>query len=298
MSWLLIVIIAHILNSLDFIFTKVLLEKVFGDSRVLAILVGAVSGLAALLIFFPLGFVVPAFPLVILNLASGSCFIAALLFFYRVLKKYEATRVVPVIGGGVPFFTFILSAIFLRERLSLIQLAAFFLLLVGTVIISIDKSKTRLTLKAFLEAAAASFLFALAYFLTKFAFDTQPFWSAFIWIRLGSFLAAVILILLPKNRALFRGFTKKINWRILLPFAGIFCLTALAFVMLNYAISIASVSLVNALQGVQYAFLVLLVIVGKYLFPKYIKEKIGSWVLVQKIAAIILIGAAVGLLSI
>jgi len=72
---------------------------------------------------------------------------------------------------------------------------------------------------------------------------------------------------------------------------------ALGFTLVNYAISLASVSLVNAMQGAQYAFLLVMVGLLSRKFPKILSERLSGWVLVQKIMAIILISIGIGLIA-
>jgi len=73
---------------------------------------------------------------------------------------------------------------------------------------------------------------------------------------------------------------------------------ALGFFLVNYSISLASVSLVNAMQGAQYAFLLLMIILLAKKFPKIISEKMTGAVLVQKIFAIVLISVGILLIAI
>ena len=72
---------------------------------------------------------------------------------------------------------------------------------------------------------------------------------------------------------------------------------ALGFVLVNYAISLASVSLVNAMQGVQYGFLLLMVGLLGRKFPKILSERLSGGVLAQKIIAIALISAGIGFIA-
>jgi hypothetical protein len=69
-------------------------------------------------------------------------------------------------------------------------------------------------------------------------------------------------------------------------------LAALAFIMLNWAISLGNVALINALQGVQYIFLLIIVLFLSTKFPKIMREETGGGILFQKIigAALLAIG--------
>ncbi|PLX26088.1 hypothetical protein C0580_00645, partial [Candidatus Parcubacteria bacterium] len=66
----------------------------------------------------------------------------------------------------------------------------------------------------------------------------------------------------------------------------------------NYAVSLGSVALVTSLQGLQYAFLLILTLLGTILLPKIIKEKITIKILTRKFVAIILIGIGLYFLAI
>ena len=59
-------------------------------------------------------------------------------------------------------------------------------------------------------------------------------------------------------------------------------LAALAFIMLNWAISLGNVALINSLQGVQYVFLILLVLFISARYPKFFDEELGGGVIIQK----------------
>jgi drug/metabolite transporter (DMT)-like permease len=72
----------------------------------------------------------------------------------------------------------------------------------------------------------------------------------------------------------------------------------ISFFLINYAFSLNSVTLVHALQGVQYIVLFLIIIILSKKFPKVLEEKLTPNVLGQKIIAIILIGIGLYVLTI
>jgi len=73
-------------------------------------------------------------------------------------------------------------------------------------------------------------------------------------------------------------------------------LAAAAFIMLNWAISLGNVAMVNALQGIQYLFLFLIILLLSTKFPQILKERLGSGVMIQKIIGIMLISIGLYLL--
>lgn len=296
MNWLVIVIIAHVINALVFVITKVLLEKYITNATVFTVLVG-IFGIGAF-VLAPWGLMVPTTAEFLISVVTGALLILAMLLFNYVLKQFEASRIVPIVGGAVPGFTLLFAYLFLSERLSGMELWAFVLLVMGTVLISIaGEAKKRITLLGVSLGLLAGGTFAGSFVLTKYIFEIQPFISGFIWIRVGSFVVALALLLHGPTRLALKKNIKETTAAVKLAFVGQMLLGGIAFIMLNYAISIASVSLINALQGVQYAFLIVLVLVGAKLFPKLITERFEGWVLLQKIIAIVLISSGIALVA-
>ncbi|MEK7164932.1 MAG: DMT family transporter [Patescibacteria group bacterium] len=302
MNWLLVVLIGHFLNAAAFLTNKFLLNKGIPSPFVYAALTGLLGGAAVVLI--PFGFSVPAMPEILRALAAGATFILALIFFYAALKQNEASRVVPLVGGLVPLFTFVLAYFYLGERLANNQILGFVALVVGGVLITLDK-KGPASAKAtagkrygYLYAIIAAFVFAVSFVLTKQVFIEQNFVSGFVWSRIGGFLLALLILLIPKERhAIFHPEKTKQGRNIFALFIGGQIAGALGFVLVNYAISLASVSLVNAMQGVQYVFLLIAIVFLGRKFPKILSEKLSGGVLVQKLAAIVLISAGIGLIA-
>ena len=59
--------------------------------------------------------------------------------------------------------------------------------------------------------------------------------------------------------------------------------------LVTYAVSLASVTLVQALQGTQYIFLFLGVLFLTFYFPRILKEKVTKEIVLQKTIAILII---------
>jgi len=145
-------------------------------------------------------------------------------------------------------------------------------------------------------AVTAALFFAGSYVLTKFVFTEQPFISGFVWIRMGGILGAILLILWPGGWQEVIKASKSVKAKTggLVVFSK--SLSAGAFILLNYAIFLGSVILVNALQGIQYVFLLIIALFLSRKFPQIIKEQISDTIVIQKIIAILLIGLGLGFL--
>ena len=214
----------------------------------------------------------------------------------------EISRIAPIVGGAIPLFTLFFSYFFLAERLTGHQLVAFFLLVIGGVIMLWPRKtkpalvRASLSKRLFLALLAALF-FAGSFVLSKFIFTEQAFVNGFIWIRIGGFLGAWLLLFWPTTRqAIFKS-SRTIKLKVGGLVAANKGLSALSFLLLNYAISLGSVTLVNALQGVQYAFLLMIALFLSKKFPQIIKEQITNGVIIGKVTAICLIALGLAILA-
>lgn len=253
-------------------------------------------------------FFIPSFSLIILSLITGIIFLLALFFYYRGVYDFEISRIGPAVGGIVPlftlaliyFFTFIpLNLGFQRQVLIPREYLALIFLVLGSIILTLHREKLA-TFKSLKISIIASFLFSLAFVLTKLVYTFLPFWTGFIWIKLGGFLGALFLLFSYEIRkGIFRherGFGKKIA----LPFIFARGAGAMGGVLQNGAIFLAPMiflPLINALTGIQYVFLIILATLLFFKFPQILKEEISKRVLLQKTLAVWLIVAGLALLS-
>lgn len=293
--WLTIVLGAHILNALAFLVDKFLLARTVPKPAVYAFSVGSLSGIAAILFFFDPR--LPTLAQLPYDILAGVTFLIALLLFFTALRRGEASRIVPFIGGTIPIYTLLFAYLFLHERLIQQELLAFGLLVVAAALVSReapgDSPRNR---HAYFPATAAAILFAISSVCMKFVFMQQSFLSGFAWTRLAVFLAAMVILLhAPSRRAIFTG-SERPHGRMLGLFLGGQVAGAIGFLGVSYAIALASATLVNALQGVQYAILFILILLLGRVYPQ-LRERLTRRVVLQKVLAIVLIGIGLGLLA-
>jgi uncharacterized membrane protein len=294
MIWLYITIIAYLLFALANIGDKLMVSHYQTKPVVYAFYVGILGVFTLVLI--PFGVIVPSAVHLFWALIGGLAFVMALLFMYQALHVGETTRAITILGGTSPIFTFIFSLFFIPENLSDRQLLAFACLVLAIIIISWPpkdhKSKKLHRLQTKFSLVAGIF-FALSYVLAKYVYANQPFVSGFFWIRVGGVLTALAILLWPQFRKQIFADLKKPKKK---SKAGLLLviqvLGGVGVVGQNFALSLTSASLVNALQAIQYAFIfVLTALLGKKI-PQ-LREKLSRSQIIQKTAAIILI--AVGL---
>ena len=298
MLWLIVAIFSHFLFAIVVLVDKYLLVGLLPSPRIYAFYVGALGILA--LALFPFGFFVPSPEIIIFAVLAGSFHIVGVIVYFSGLKRFEASRVVPAIGGFSPLFILGLTYLFLGERtaLSLPDLTAFLLLIAGSILISWEKSKN-ITLKTLSISALAALLFSFYFVLAKIVYLAHPFISGFIWSRVGAFLvAAALLFFKDVRQELFmkqKTFDFK-TWKVLLPNQ---IASSGAYLSQNWAIALAGVSyiaFIQALTGIQYAILLIFALFFSVKLPQFIREEISRKILFQKISAILLIGLGLAFL--
>ncbi len=302
MSWLVLAIIAYLVLALVNLADKFLLDKVLPSSLTYTFLVGLLS---LLVIFLAPWFLEwPGFSIFLLNIITGALFPLALLLLYRSLKEGEASLVIPLIGGGAQVFTILLAIIFLGEVFVIKQWLALALLVAGTIMISWFPSGHHWWTKTFawfkvggskhsliiFRSILAALFFAAFMILSKYAYNNQNFLSAFIWIRLGTFIGVLFLLIKIKNRKeISKNLRRLLKGRHESLFLANQALAAVGAFLQQYAIFLGSVALVNALQGLQYALLLALGGLIAVFYPKLMQENFSRNIIIQKIVAVSLI---------
>lgn len=284
MSWLVVIISAYFLFAVVSLGDKYLLKGP-PNPKIYAFYVGVLGILALVLIPF-VGFSIPGIFGILFCLLAGAMYIFAILGVYEGLERFEASRIIPAIGGFMPLFIF--GLIYLLsggETLGLKEIIAFILLILGSIFIVWDPSK-KLSFKSLQISAVSAFLFALCFVLTKYVYLMLPFWTGFIWIRISAFLIALFFILFKEVRE--EIFSKKSSFNKKTSAFFLFNqgMGAGAFILQNWAIALAGLaylSIISALQGVQYVFLFVLTML-------ILKEGLSKKVILQKFFAIIFIG--------
>jgi len=299
MLWLIVAISAYLILAIVFLVDKYLLVGPIPNPQVYTFYIGTLGILVLILAPF-VGLYIPELSQIVLSLLAGALFIYGIFWLNKALRLFEASRVIPAIGGILPIFSFLLIYIFSggKEIFTLWEFLAFILLVFGSVLIIYEKAK--ISLKSLRISAIAAFFLALSFVLAKYVYVAQPFWSGYIWIRIGGFLMAMSFLFTPEvRRELGRA---KINFpkKTAAIFLSNQAAGASANILQNWAIALAPlvcVAIINALQGLQYAFLLIFATIISLKFPKILKEEISRKILFQKILAILLIGGGLVLLT-
>jgi drug/metabolite transporter (DMT)-like permease len=312
MNWFFVALVAYFLLAIVNLTDKFLVEKVVGSARAYTFIACAMGSLV--LFGAPWFLSWPGIFGFFLDLVLGGLFASALLLLYAALRRGEASRSLVIIGGSTPIFSLPLSFFILGDKFSHSQLIAMIFLVVGVLIVAFLPGRRHGFWNNFFDSLNlrnnSSFLtiilslgsglaYALFFVGSKFAYQTQAFLSTFLWTRLGAILAAAFILFSPRARreikALFTRNPKTRRNQGLV--AGNQILGSIAFVLQNYAIYLGPVALVNALQGVQYAWIIILGALVSFFAPKILKEDTTWPIVLQKGVAILIISVGLYFLS-
>jgi drug/metabolite transporter (DMT)-like permease len=217
---------------------------------------------------------------------------------YIGMKKGEATHVVPFIGATTTISAFIFSSLLLGEVLSNTQLIGIFLLVLASIIFAHEKSKTKNGLWAgYAWAGLAGLLFGLSHVAAKYFYMEYDFVTGLVWTKgFAGIVAFFTLLSVVTRKELFVAFFKKKNesdtekqknklWMVVLNKV----LAVGGTVLIQYAIAIGSVVIVNALVGLQYTLVLMFALVLTKLFPKFFNEYFTKKEIGSEVVAIILV---------
>jgi len=303
MNWFFIALSAYLLLAIANLLDKFLVDNVLKSSKAYAFVV-CVLGASAILIA-PWFLKWPGFSWLMFNLLIGGVFAGALWALYEALKKGEAARVLVFIGGLTPVFSIIFTILFFKESYSLNQWLGMGALLMGVLFIALLPQprsflarlmaklglKQKVKQRGLLIALLSAFLYALYFVGTKHAYNHRPFLSVFIWTRLGAALLVLTFLFKKAERKIILGMFKKSSptkKRGLVVFNQV--LGSSGFVLQNYAVFLGPVAIVNALQGFQYAFILIISAILAVVAPKKWHENFSWRIILQKSIAVVLVG--------
>lgn len=297
MNWFLFAISGYFLNAVASVVDKFLLaQPATTKPKVYAFYAGLLSIFALVLVPFGLNW--PGLSLFLISLLAGVFSFFGLLYLFEALDIGSASRVLPAIGGLTPILILFLSFVFLGERLDMLQIFAFLLLVFGGMLISFKREPKERQKKRTIFIALAILLTAISLVLIKYVFLHQDFINGFVWTRMGMVLGALFFLISSNLRRSILDAGRQSKGGLSLLFIFNKAIAGAGSIGINLAIFLASVSIVSALQGAQYAFLLIFTIILSKKFPRIIHEKVTRGIIFQKILAIISIAAGLVILSV
>lgn len=301
MNWILIALAAYLLLALSYVIDKFILSGRVPEPSVFAFYVAVLS--FATIFLVPFGFYWPGIGTALEAAVSGALYIYAVLFLYKAVKVNEISRVSPLVFAVTASATVFISIVFLDEKLTFLNFNGLFFLIAGGLLISFDLPiKSKKIFNGFYNSMLAGILFALAYAIAKNVYGDIAFINGYVMTRAGIFLGGLGLLLIPEyKKQIFSSLQnikkdKKKNMATASIIIGSKALGGGFTILLNYAIFLGNISVVNAMASAQFVFILIFSGLASLKFPKLFGEKLFFWDWFQKIAAIFIIGLGIFLI--
>lgn len=294
MHWFWIAIIGYAFLAVVFVLDKLILTKSL-EKPVLYTFYSTIFMFAALFAWpFGVTFLNTAFDWAI-AIVSGLAFGFGLWTTFIAVKKGEASHINPFVGAVVTISTYWLSSLFLLESLSTSQISGIGVLILASFLLAFKKDAHHHKMgTAFAWGIASGIFFALSHVSAKFLYELYPFVTAFVWTRATTGLVGLLCLFYPAVRNSFKKkdsqekkkFAKRHAFSIVVLDK---ILGVAAVVLIQFAIAHGSVTIVNALSGLQYVFMFVLIYLSTRLMPRVFKEDFTKKELYIEIVALLLV---------
>lgn len=300
MSFLPIAIIGYLFNAAAILVDKFLVERKIPDPIVYTFYLQLLGALAVLLLI-PLGFEIPGLAAALLAFLSGGTFVMGSLAFFFSLKYDEASRVAPIVGTLNAIFTFLIGFFIFSQSLNLNQGVATVVLILGLILLSSTTwFKSKIEREHLLFMALSAFFFAASVVLLREVFLRESFITGIVSMKVATFLIA-LSFLIPhhtRQQIIQSRLTKHhfINSTSRLLIIGQLS-GALGGLLLSFSITLVNPAVVNAIQGVQYVFILGVVLILSRKYQHLLDEEMTKKTKLQKIIGSVVIGLGLLILA-
>ncbi|MBU1112063.1 MAG: EamA family transporter [archaeon] len=276
MSWILLALGATLIWTIINIIDKFLADNKINNIKY-ATFISGITVFAIFLIPTLIKWEISLAPKVIIfGILGGLFYNFGVWLYYKALQMEEVSRFVPMLSMNT-IFVAILAFAFLGERLSIHAYIGMFMIVLGTILISIKNVKNSVKFSSVIFLTLAITLFS-AFQITsvKAATSNADIWSVLFWVGIGTATSAITMMIVNKEKISHKD--KQVTKQ-LIPSIS---LSTGAYFMFIVALSKGPSSLVTAILASKYIFVFLLATVITYWHPEVIKEQINRRALAQK----------------
>ena len=244
MNWIFIAILAQIILGTSLIFDKLLLKKRSINPYVYSFWLGLFGLFSIFLLFIPVDGVVSVFDgfsvgAVFWGFLAGSIFIIGMFYMFVALSKGEASSVLPTIGAFSPVFTLMLSPLFLKTSIGIVDSIAFFLMVLGGGLLLLSEAR-HLRVRVSLFAITSAVFIALSGVFAKITFNLTSFVDGFVLIKLGGVLFVVLFfVLFKKSRERLKASSARVKTKHKFLYFANRTYAAVGSIIVYFAISLA-----------------------------------------------------------
>lgn len=288
MIWYLYTIISLVFFSTGVLIDNHLISNIFKKPSSL-MFYSSISNI----LFIPLLWIIalpkiPEWNLMIPLMIVGICEVAYLYPYYKALKIDESSVVIALFSLGKIFIP-IIAYFVVGERLTYLHYIGFIIIVFSS--FAITKQGRLMFKKSLWYMFATGIILSIHASVYKYNLEKLDWITAMTWTTLFSTILILILALTRFRKETIQirhKFFKNIHY-----FITNEAINFIAFALLIYSFSIASVTLVEGVLALQPIILILLVLAGQRFYPRFFKEDISAKSLLRKTFYFLLIAAGI-----
>ncbi len=293
MQWFIIALVGYTALAVVFILDKLILTK--SVSKPVVYTFYSTIYMFAVLLAYPFGVELLQGIDWLWATISGLTFGFGLWTMFIAVKNGEASHINPFLGAVITIATFIFSSIFLGESLTTLQIVGINILVLASFLLSFEKSKKYNGIHiGFLWAVLSGLLFAVSHVIAKYIYGIYPFLTGLVWTRATIGFVGILCLFYPAVQKTFKKKKKQSKTFAKRHAFGLVVvdkiLAVIGVIAIQYAIAIGSVTMVNAMSGLQYGLMFVFIYLLTKFLPKVFKEYFTKKeLLVQTIALVLVI---------
>ena len=278
MNWILLATLGQFLNAVVAILDKYIVSDENALPRpfvyafysciltgfwALVYVVGLIPGLTELGLHSYEGIKAPTLTVVALSFLAAYTFFLALVSMFDALKHADASNVMPIIGSVSALSSFGMSYAFLDVSLSANFIWGIVILASGTLLVAQTLPKA----DVILHVIHSGIFFALQAITMKGLFIETSFDDGFFWSRIAFVLFALSLLLVPTYFRKITKQTKSTKKTAVVIVLITKVLAGVAAFLLLKATDLGEVSVVQALDGLKFVFILIISISFAHFLP-------------------------------
>jgi uncharacterized membrane protein len=283
-SWIFLAVAGQFLNAIVSVFDKYIVSDERALPRpfvyafytclltgfwIVVFLLGLIPGLSELGVPSIEKIKPPSIQVVALAFLSAYTFFLALVSMYDALKRSDASTVMPIVGAVAGLSTFGLSYVFLEVDHANTMIWGILLLTVGTALVA--QSIPRFDV--ILHTIHSGLFFGFHWITIEGLFMETDFDNGFFWSRVGFILFTLSLLLIPVylDKIKEQTVTTSKKTGVIVIIAKL--LAGVAAFLLLKATDLGSASVVQALDGLRFVFILLISSVFAHWLPQSAADK-------------------------
>jgi drug/metabolite transporter (DMT)-like permease len=290
--WVVLAIVAQALSAFAVFIDKYVLVSKAGVRHPTAYAFYTAMLSSVVLVLVPFNVVHwPTASVAFFSICAAILYIVSLIFLYRALRKLSVTDVIPITGAASALVTGLLASVWLAHDIPPSLIPAFVLLTIGTFCIYCFCFPWELLLMTIASGA----LGGASTFMLKFIFESTNFWNALFWPLIMNVVVALIIIAPVRWLSIYETFHQSSFGSKGLVLVSK-SLAGIAAVCIFGAIALGSVTIVNALSGLELVFILIFAGVFAHRIPHVFQAEMRVDRLVLKIAGTVAIVIGLGTL--